>query len=93
MKHSLVRAINILAEKEMTGSEKILGYYHFDNALFILKKEITTMKYKVFISSQNMHEILFETDSEKEALNFCEQNHWELRDENEFVWNLYYEKA
>ena len=51
------------------------------------------MKYKVFISSQNMREILFETDSEKEALNFCEQNHWELRDENEFAWNLYYEKA
>ena len=66
-----------------------MGYYHFDNALFILKKEITIMKYKVFISSQNMREILFETDSEKEALNFCEQNHWELRDENEFAWNLY----
>ena len=43
------------------------------------------MKYKVFISSQNMREILFETDSEKEALNFCEQNHWELRDENDLL--------
>ena len=51
------------------------------------------MKYKVFISSQNMREILFETDSEKEDLNFCRQNYWKLRDENEFVWNLYYEKA
>ena len=36
MKYSLLRTINILVEKNDWTKED-LGYYHFDDALFILK--------------------------------------------------------
>ena len=49
------------------------------------------MKFKVFKASQTLYIPLFETENEEEARKFCEQNNWELKDENDFVWELYYE--
>lgn len=46
--------------------------------------------FEVFKCSQNAKIRLFITESEESAKNFCEQNHWQLMDENEFVWDLDY---
>lgn len=51
------------------------------------------MKHKVFKASQNAYLEVLETETEEEAREFCESHNWELKDENEFVWDLYYEKA
>lgn len=50
-----------------------------------------TQCFAVYKKSSNLKRLLFVTDSEKSARNFCEQNQWQLVDENEFVWDLDYE--
>lgn len=49
--------------------------------------------FEVYKYSQNAQYRLFVTDSEKAARNYCETQNWELKDENEFVWNLNYRQA
>ena len=51
------------------------------------------MKHKVFKAAQNAYIEVLETETEEEAREFCESDNWELKDENEFVWDLYYEKV
>lgn len=46
--------------------------------------------FEVFKCSQNTRLRAFVTESEKSAKNFCEQNRWQLMDENGFVWDLDY---
>ncbi len=46
--------------------------------------------FAVYKCSQNARLLLFVADSEKDAKDFCEQHHWELTDENNFVWGLDY---
>ena len=46
--------------------------------------------FEVYKYSQNSQFRLFITDSEGTAKNYCETHNWELKDENEFVWNLDY---
>ncbi len=46
--------------------------------------------YEVCKCSQNAKIRLFVTESVESARNFCEQNHWQLTDENELVWDLDY---
>lgn len=46
--------------------------------------------FEVYKCSQHARFQLFVTESEKSAKNFCEQNHWQLVDENGFVWDLDY---
>ena len=49
--------------------------------------------FAVYKYSQNAKFRLFVTESEEAARNFCEENNWELTDENCFVWELYYEET
>lgn len=49
--------------------------------------------FAVYKYSQNAKFRLFVTESEEAARNFCETQNWELRDENNFVWDLYYEET
>ncbi len=46
--------------------------------------------FAVYKCSQNARLRLFIADSEKDAEDFCQQHHWELTDENNFVWDLDY---
>ena len=46
--------------------------------------------FEVYKYSQNAQFQVFVTDSEETAKNYCEIQNWELKDENEFVWNLDY---
>ena len=50
------------------------------------------MKHKVVKASHYADIEVLETETEKEAREFCESHNWELKYENEFVWDLYYEK-
>lgn len=46
--------------------------------------------FEVYKYSQNAQFQVFVADSEKEAKDYCETQNWELKDENEFIWNLDY---
>jgi len=46
--------------------------------------------FAVYKCSQDAKLRLLVTDSEENARDFCEQHHWELTDENNFVWSLDY---
>lgn len=48
--------------------------------------------YKIIISIGINH-TLFNVETEKEAMNFCEENNWKWIDENKFTWNLDYEEV
>lgn len=42
--------------------------------------------YRVVIKSGSTKEDLFAFETENEAIQWCNDNHWEWMDENEFVW-------
>ena len=57
-----------------------------------LVKEYTdkTKYFAVYRCAHNVKKRIFVTGSEEQAKQFCEDNNWEWRDENEFVWDLDY---
>lgn len=44
--------------------------------------------FAVYRYDQKVKERMFVTDNEGQARKFCEDNGWELKDENGFVWSL-----
>ena len=53
----------------------------------------TTIYYEVYKYSHNVKKRIIVTDSEEQARKFCEDNGWELKDENDFLWSLDYREA
>lgn len=50
------------------------------------------VRYQVYQSAQTQKKTIFETESEQEAIKFCEDHHWKWADENNFIWDLEYKK-
>ena len=48
--------------------------------------------FTVFIESGSVKRYFASFYTKIEAEVFCNENNWEYKDENEFVWDMYYEK-
>lgn len=61
----------------------------------ILIREYTndSQYFAVYRYAHKVEERMFVTDSEEKARQFCEDNGYELKDENDFVWSLDYREA
>lgn len=46
--------------------------------------------YIVYKKAGKVRREVAEFETEVEAIEFCEAWNWEMMDENEFVWDLYY---
>ena len=73
------------------------GHYGIENledcVKLLSERQDNTKYFAVYKYSQNTKFRLFVTESEEAARNFCEENNWELTDENCFVWSLDYCEA
>lgn len=70
------------------------GIENLEDCMKLLDERRNDTKYfAVYKCSQNAKFRLFVTESEEAAHNFCEENNWELTDENDFVWSLCYEET
>ena len=49
-----------------------------------------TKYFAVYRYAHNVRERMFVTENKEQARQFCEDNNWEWRDENDFVWELDY---
>lgn len=76
-----------------TGS---LNHGHYDLASveecrrIFSEYQSTAPCFAVYKLSANVKIQLFVADTEESARDFCERNHWQMLDENGFVWNLDY---
>lgn len=52
-----------------------------------------TRYYIVYGYSQKLKQQMFVTENEERAKQFCEDNGWEWKDENGFIWDLGYREA
>ena len=60
----------------------------FENDSDWVKPEWLVGKVPVLHSIGRIHHLLTWFDTEEEAEEFCEENEWEYKDDNDFVWNL-----
>lgn len=44
--------------------------------------------YKVYMRAMSVEYLMAEFETEQEAVDFCEAYGWEVKDENEFVWDM-----
>ena len=45
--------------------------------------------FKVYKEACSVKYLIAEFETEQEAVEFCEAYDWEIKDENEFVWDMY----
>lgn len=75
-----------------TNEVGILVFYDIYTT-FERNQDLDTVHYRVYQLAQTQKKTIFETESEQEAISFCEEHQWKLTDENNFVWDLGYEKT
>ncbi len=57
------------------------------------ERQDNTKYFAVYRYAQKAKERMFVTDKEEQARKFCEDNHWEWKDEHDFLWSLDYSEA